>query len=291
MQETTQVRPLGLADLLRGIVRFYRSEFRLLVAVSAAAMMPLGLINIVTTCSKRSLAGLLVMGLTNLVSLAATTALCGAMIFAISDRYLNRESFLRGCYRRAIVGSVYWRIMGVQLLRNLVVIACLLIGLVVGLVIASIVVPPVSAAVVNSKWLLGVSASSLLMLLLTSPLWLRLFVAEQAVVFERLGVTSALSRSWNLIEGNVLKIGVVLLPELVLSCMYGAYVGTHMGHHLPWSVLAIRHVITILVGTLLLCPITMVAQTLWYFDLRARKGGLYISTLKREMGPESVDAQ
>jgi len=284
MQETTQVRPLGLADLLREIVRFYRSEFLLLVSVSAVVMIPSSLINNMSIGSGRSVAGLLISGLGGLFDLATTAALWGAMIFAVSDRYLDRQSCLIDCYRRAFMGSVYWRVMGVQVLQGLMVFGCLLIGGFIGFILTGIMIPPASKAFPPTL----IRLTLILTILLVSPLFVRLTVAAQAVVFERLRVGEALSRSWNLTEGNVLKNGIIFLIMSVLACAYGAYVGTHMGHHLPWSVLAIRHVVALLINTLFIGPISMVAQTLWYFDLRGRKEGLDTDTLKAELWRENA---
>jgi hypothetical protein len=115
--------------------------------------------------------------------------------------------------------------------------------------------------------------STLGLLLLIVPgvyLWIRWFVAPQAVVTEELEPNAGLHRSWDLVTGNWWRVfGIYLVVALIAAVAGGIFVVPLeiLASVTDWAQLS-------LLGTLISDPIFLsfqaLAGTLLYFDLRSR---------------------
>lgn len=135
-----------------------------------------------------------------------------------------------------------------------------------------------AGAVVTAGMVMGVLALVLPALLL----FVTLSLVTQAVTLEGAGVWRALSRSWSMVWRDIGKVLLVLLVMTVLTYVVTGIVTTPITvatlvmtflevDQALWYIL-----LSLLSGFLglLVAPVPVIAMTLLYFDLRARREGL-----------------
>jgi hypothetical protein len=123
-----------------------------------------------------------------------------------------------------------------------------------------------------------VVAVGFILLIIPGIIFLTLLaVAVPALVIERLGVTAAMSRSWNLAKGNFWHVlGTIIIAAIiagVVSGILGAIGGSSW--FLGWIFGSIGAIIT--------GPFTALVSVLLYLDLRTRSEALTSAQLRSEL--------
>jgi hypothetical protein len=206
---------------------------------------------------------------TLLLSVFAYPLMQGALIHATEQKCLGQSISIRQAYHAALRHAV--RLIG----------AWLLTGLLVLVMIASLICLPF-ALFGGVKWLFILTAVLAIGLPFGLYFDIKWLFVLQMVMLEESRVTQSLSRSGALVTGNWWRsLGIWVLLSLAPSFIFGILVSILLA---SWedpsgfAVIVLRGVFP----ALLLVPLSTIAQTLLYFDLRARREQ-YIS---RIMGGE-----
>jgi hypothetical protein len=243
-----RLRPLNLGDLLDETFALYRQNFALFAGIVAVLTI---IETIFSELARRSGS----LGLTLLVipiTLAFGALITGALSWAVSQRYLGKETSIGEAY--AAVGvATFFQLIG----------ASLLYGLIVAVGFVFLIIPGIIFLV-------------------------RFAFMPEAIVLEQRGVFDSLGRSWALVSGSfwrVLGYGLVIyiivfFIELVVG---GAIAGVlAAGGGLSFIRPAVSAIVSILVE-----PFRLTAFVLLYYDLRIRKEGFDLEQMARTMGSDA----
>jgi len=282
-----RLRPLGTADLLDETVELYKSNFVLILGISALVNAPIGLLSVIQSLHMY----LALLGFPLLLAMAAfTPVFTAAVIFAISDRYFNRPTTIEACYRRAFSGSIYWNMLGIGILQGVAVAACMMVAAAPAMVVVVVMMIGSRQPTFPSTAMAAMIAFMLVGALATAPLWVRLMLAGPAMVVERQGASSALGRSWTLIKGSVFRSTLVIVIAYVVvntvPSVLGGLLAPLTGHANYYDVPVLYRVTEqgiVLLARVMLAPLLVIAETLLYFDLRVRKEGLDLQLMAGEM--------
>ena len=299
----TQLRALNLGDILDQTFRVFRKHFLLLMGIIAVISVPVAVIQgfgawQYTQNFQQGISGRgvdtsdpsVVFGsaLTSSVPLLFTTLLStiaglfqtGALASAISELYLGRTISIGRAYRGVL------RRVGSLLLATLIVGFVFLAFVAVfsgAILIASLAGP---LGVVIFCLLVPVSLVFLGVAIAAATYWT--FVS-QAIVLEDRGAIAGLRRSWNLVRGSFWRVlGITLLIGLLVAVASSVPIlMTQFGVSLafPKSLAAqtVLNQVVAAVVTILLGPISAIAHTLLYYDLRVRKEGFDLELMARQL--------
>jgi hypothetical protein len=278
---STQLRPLGVGEILDVAIKAYSTNARTLITIGAIVGIPFqllsGLIELSTVSSADQVNGLFalhtgttdvhysqarVAGLvvTALIGSVVTLVVTAAMLKAVSDAYLGNlpgvGDSLRFAARR--IGSLFW----LYLLLGL--------GLTVGYI----------ALIVPGIWLYGAWS-----------------VATPVLLVEGLGGSAALRRSFRLVRRRWWSTAfTVLVATLMASIGSGVVVGAflvipHAADGSSILLAVIGSTIASSIAVALVQPFKAAVITVLYFDLRVRRDGLDLALLATGLGlPELADA-
>jgi hypothetical protein len=248
----------GVGDILTTAFELYRANAAKLLTIVAVVVVPLTLVIAIITVWLNNNADQVVQttvdpqtgqitSATVDTSTFGTTILLGlltALIVAVIQQLLT------GAITRGAAGSVLGRDVDVSAsysyalsrLWGLIGLA-ILIGIVVGIGFILLIIPGIIFLVFLS-------------------------VAIPAFVVERLGVTAAMSRSWNLVRNYWWHALGVIAVTYIITWVVGAILGAIGGSSLVgiWLTSAIAQIIT--------APFMALVLVLLYVDLRARHEGL-----------------
>ena len=300
----TQLRPLNLGDILDQTFRVFRKHFLLLMGIIAVISVPVAVLqgfgtwqytqNFQQGISGRgadssdptavfgsALTSSVPLLFTTLLSLIAGLFQTGALASAISELYLGRTITIGQAYR-----GVLRRVGSLLLLATLVAGLLFLVFVAVfsgAMLIASLAGP---LGVVILCLLVPVSLAFLGVALATSTYWM--FVS-QAIVLEDCGAIAGLRRSWNLVRGSFWRVlGITLFIGLLVT--FASSVPILMTQFsvslaFPKSLAAqtVLNQVVAAVVTILLGPISAIARTLLYYDLRVRKEGFDLELMARQL--------
>ncbi|MGC8862079.1 MAG: glycerophosphoryl diester phosphodiesterase membrane domain-containing protein [Armatimonadota bacterium] len=289
-----RLRPLGIADIIDETVELYRSNFVLLVGVSAVLNVPLvvliGLLGGSTGVG--GLGGSLV---SVVAAFVVGSAVTGALTFAVSERYVDRPVSVGEAYRRVLRQSVFFPFLGAIALKSLVVFAPMGAAAAVGFGAAG-------AAAINGSWsAFALAAAGMVGAMGLALAWaayfgVRLLLVEPAVILERVGAVGAMSRSWKLMAGSWWKgFGLFLIVTMVTGFVAAALTGpttfTIMSKNfakepVSRALIALDTIISAIVQTLV-APWPSIAWILLYYDVRIRKEGFDLELLARELEEKS----
>ncbi len=294
MEETVQLRPRGIGELLDQAVRLYRRNFFTFIAIIAIVQIPTTLISVLIsqftlnnfkTSGASEIEILSQMGSNvggNILVVIIASILQGiataALTRAIADNYLGEQTGFMDAYRK--IGKDWPRVLLALLLGFLINIL---------LVVWWIFIPCVG-------WISGIG-----MLIVFS-------IVTQftpiIIVLEHKNALDAIRRGWDLFRRrfwNVIGFYFLLAlfaqiitvaPATLASYLLGL-AATTLDSTL--TQILIQTGIT-LIMTLLYLPLQLAAMTLLYFDLRVRTEGFDLAllteqTLSEEMSAEGVTAQ
>ena len=303
---TGRFRPLGIVETVDAAFTLFRRNFLLIVAIAAVIAVPEALINLglthafdltsrydditainqrvsargnlITQSERDSLVNdvVVVMIYVALVVIVDFLVLQpigrAATVRAVSDRYLDRPASIGESFRAAL--RSFPALIGASALQ---------IGLFAGLVgvlIALVFVAGSNAAAVAV--LLGLAAIPVAVFL-----YVRWWVAPQAIVIERVGPLRGLGRSWTLTRGSFWR--TVWLALLLLLITSLATVALSLAVQTPLSSfgstayqLTVRTILGAVIGVLV-SPITLIATTLYYYDLRIRREAFDLEMLAESL--------
>jgi hypothetical protein len=287
-------RPMPLPELLDELFRLYRRHFSLIVGVSLLVALP-GLVWTLVTGTYRlnsaSYANLFVttgtstptfnsQQLSNLVgpillgllgSLILLPFSLGAVYRAVADVALGRPATIGTVLRETL--ARYWPLLGLIGLLILMFIGWI-IAEIIGFVL--LILPGLAvfcaAAYLAVRWSLTVAA----------------------MMAEDIGPIRGLGRSWNLVSGSWWRtLGILLIVGILQSIIsYGLVILFGLIATL-FTTGDFQAAIVQIGGTLLgalVSPITTIAVTLLYFDLRVRKEGLDLDQLAQQTSPGPAPA-
>jgi hypothetical protein len=183
-----------------------------------------------------------------------------ATVRAVSNLYLDKPASVGESFRAAL-----------RALAPLIGASILQIGLfagLVGILVLLVFVAGSDAATVGL--LLAVPAIPMALLL-----YIRWWVAPQAIVIERVGPIRGLARSWALTRGSFWRTLwlwlLLLLITGIASAVLTFAVQTPLSSFGSTAYqLTVRTIIGAVIGVLV-SPITLIASTLYYYDLRIRR--------------------
>ena len=263
-----QLEERGLTDILSETFVIYGRHFWKFVVLVAVVQVPATLLVFIPMEGR---AAALVFNFVNVIALMLAY---GATIYAVGQHYVTNSVSVGGCYAR-----VLWRVV------SIVVLAVILAALMVSVLLLSEVT---ALAVIP---LLLLAAASLL------GYAIYLTAAAPAVIIEGYRSLTALRRGFNLarssegrILGHLLVYSLVAVGMLVVLILpFGiAAVATTPEEEISTINLSPAMMLGSVVVGVVVPPVTYIATTLLYYDLRVRKEGYDVSRLSSEMGVASV---
>jgi len=290
---TGRFRAMSIPELIDGAFTLYRRNFLLIVAIAAVIQVPFAAVdyllyrvidvggrlddvnaltrqienqgNVATTTQRDALVGDFVALLAYVAVLFAIQFLVvrplsqAATVTAVSERYLERPASLGRSYAAALAR---WRPL---LAMVLIQVGLLVLG--AGVVVLLLVIAGSDA--VALPILLGVG-----LLIVAIVVAVRWSLGAQVVVVERTSGFGGLKRSWTLTRSRfwrtvwfmVLLWLITIVAALIISLVFT----------LPFSGAGnnVRQAVSQVGGTLanvFVVPLTLIAVTLYYYDLRIRR--------------------
>jgi hypothetical protein len=296
-------RPMGIAELVDAALTLYRRNFLLIVAIAAVVHVPFAILSVLLYQLSGAVSALDAAGfrggfaglaptphgtLTGAQSSALTSLLVDAAIVgavqllvvlpislaamsrAVGDRYLDRPVTVAGSYAAALRRG--GALLGGILLVVLLVVAEIAVGVaVIGLlgVVGPVGVVPAIAAVAVLGVVLAMTA-------------VRSTLLPQAVVIERLGGVAGIRRSWWLTRGAFWRTVAILLLVAVLQTLVGGLLAVPLQLLVSGAGLGTQQLVSQAagaVGEVLVSPLSLIALTLLYYDLRIRREAFDIEML------------
>lgn len=290
-----RLRPMGIMDILDETVELYKRNFVLLVGIAAFAFIPLLVLQLTTQRPNITESNIdpgkvvafaaMVLG-SVLLYLFMQTIATGALTFAISDRYLERETSVIGCYRRMFSPRVFFSFLGANLLVGAMGIAAIFPG--IALVIAGLAFEKSGGIIMIPFAILLIIAGAAAYIYVG----LRLAIVTPALLVETGAAIGAIKRSWNLMKGNLLKAAALLIIASVFVSIIEWMVTA------PFQIFQIRDAISgtakhvqtplaqILLSTIastIFMPVNSIVVILFYYDMRIRKEGFDLELLARDL--------
>jgi hypothetical protein len=293
-------RPLGIGELLDASFVLYRRNLLLLVAITAVVQVPFAILDLVifqvlgvgadldaagrpgffgTAASPNgslsdaqisTLKGLFIyMGIVGAVQMFVVLPLSlAAMSRAVSDRYLDRPASLGSSYAAAVRRG--GALLGAILLLILLV-AGLSVAAFVGIALATLAGPIgiVPAIALLLAWLLALPLVAV-----------RSTLFAQAIVVEGVGSLTGLRRSWRLTHRFFWRTFAIVLVVYLLQSVVGVVLQAPIS--LVVSGTGTQQLLGKAVGavtSVLVSPLSLIALTLVYYDLRIRKEAFDIEML------------
>jgi hypothetical protein len=276
---STQLRPLGVGEILDVAIKAYSKNARTLITIGALVGIPFellsGLIQLSTVSSADQLGGSFTLqpgstnvddsgarlagtGVTFLIGAVVTLVLTAATVKAVSDAYLGGVPSVRDSLRFAArrIGSLLW----------------LYLVLAIGLTVAFI------CLVVPAIWL-----------------YVAWSVATPVLLIEGLGGTVALRRSFRLVRGRWWPVAFTLLvARFIVSFVSGVVIALFLivPHAIDGgSILlgVIGSTIAGIVAVAVVQPAAAAIVTVLYFDLRVRRDGFDLALLAAGLGLPEAD--
>lgn len=257
----------GLGDILSTAFEVYRANAGKLITIVAMVVVPLTLLLAILTVALQNNAESIVQTTIDpqtgqITSATVDTSSFGTTILLTLISALLAaviQQLLTGALTKGAAGSVLGRTVDVKesygyalsRLWGLIGLA-ILVGLVVGFGFLLLIIPGIIFLVF-------------------------LAVATPSFVVERLGVTAAMSRSWNLVKGNWWHVFGVIVVTYILIWVVSAVLGAIGGTSLIgiWLTSAIAQIIT--------APFMALVGILLYVDLRSRNEGLTADQLGAQL--------
>lgn len=276
-------RAMGLAELLDEIFRLYRRQLALFAGLALVVTLPGAIIGLIagsyrsvswTTRFFQSLGNpdalqamaqtpppqqdpvlSLLAGILRLIMVPLTL---GVIVYAANEVMNGRPPTIV----RALEGTLarYWALAGLSLLFLLI--------LATGIMLVSI---PVTI------WML-----------------VRAGLSVPALVAEKVGPAQAVRRSAHLVEGRWWRtlgiFSLVWIMAWLVSALLGGFVGMIIGL-LPGLAEDLRGALIVIAGSLvgaLVVPVSYIAITLMYYDLRVRRDGFDLDQLAGQAQPPSA---
>ncbi len=336
MQAIPFPAPMSLGQLLDRAFRLYRARFGKLALTAALFFVPLAVISaLLMGVVANSYFGLLLGAVEQpaafdewtvlqasgaTIALSLTVSLFGLILGALAFLSLLAQADANAMGRELSIGasvrlgmSRFWPFVGMSLLVGLIASGVLLVVYLVFFILAFIFAGVIVAlaTVADSSRVAAVGATVLLLALVFGLMFLlllpfaylttRWLVAPVVIVTERLGPTTALSRSWRLTEDSfwrlfgllillfILNSVVLTLPLTLVQFAAFAAMTPQMFGLLNGALTGLGYLVSILWHPFLALTLTLV-----YYDLRVRKENfdleLRIQALEAAARPRTLPA-
>jgi hypothetical protein len=292
---------MSVGELLDATFSLYRRNFLLIAAISAVVQLPYAALIFVlyqTTSfasaqnafshisnTTRGLTQAQVNALVTLISVDSVLLVVSILVVlplavaattrAVSDRYLDRETSVGQSYAAAL------RRLGPLILQSLI-----LIGFVIGVfAVATAVLLLFVVAIGAAGGLLG-ALTFIAAIVFTVAVYVRTSLAPPAIVLENLSAWRGLRRSWNLVRGSSWRVfGIRLLVGLITFIIAAVLIGLFelAGTGLDTNGRFVLQQVLNAFANVFISPITYIAVTLLYYDMRIRKEGFDIEMLAQSL--------
>lgn len=303
---------MGIADILDETVELYKSSFVLLVGIAAVMYVPYSLVQRyfmgkftgltmqptlgepLPMSQLMQLLGVLVLSL--LYHFAVTPFVTGATTFAVSERFLGRNVTIAACFKRILNASMIGRLFLAVLFKFLALLVPILLIWLAVFVIAM-------AAATSHLAMIGVGLVLCVLglgaLVAALYLYMRLMLIETSLVVEGEGFIRALTRTWTLMPGSILKCLIMLfLAGIVTSIVSSitttptqlALAATTTKGASPAQWLLVLNAVIGTLGDTIMAPVTSIVPILLYYDIRVRKEGFDLELLANELDAKTRQA-
>jgi len=264
---------MSVGEILGKVFEAYRGNFLLLMGISAAYGVPLAFVQTLARYVRPS-GGNLAIVLGFLFGVLQPLA-WAAIVFATRDYYLDRQSSFSSCYRRVFERTTLRAVIGCEL------VAFVLLQL-----------PFAASAVLGDStekpmwWVVN------LWCLVAAYCGLRLLLAIPVCVLERVGARQALSRSWSLMKGSMLRAAWMLVLLCVIFGVLSAVITwptRGLAYARPGAAVSRSESVYVAyfgltsVSCTLWVPIAALLGTVLYHEIRVRKEGLDLKILAKEL--------
>ena len=279
-------RAQGIAELIDSAFTLYRRNLRLMLSIGAIPIVLKSVVEIVLAMVLIGpiINGSLVAPSGRLSNTAAATFIGGFAVYivvvlvidfvfqallqgtltqAVSQRYLGRPTSFGDSFKVGL--SRFWPLLGYSGILILVIFVAAIVAVIFALVTIGI------------GLLLLIPGAIALWLVFGGRIAMTIV---PCVVVERLGPIAALKRSWALTKGNGWRgVGFYLITVLVAFILGITFGGISSAFGLSY---VLQQVFTAVV-TVIVTPFTLIAYTLYYFDLRIRRENFDLEMLAEQV--------
>lgn len=280
----TQLRPRTFGEILDGAFQIFRRHFitlgvTTLLPSAISAVATIGLLG-ASARGELSAAAAIGMGLAWLVIVPATIVVWGALAWQTSEAWMGGDVAVSDGYRAGL--RSFWRLVGGGIVGYVLLWVGMMVVLVPIGIVAAIGVPLMAAggdaagAVVGGVMMVGVFVAMVLAGVLGGG---ALVYMLPAIVVEGLGPFRAVSRSWELARGALLRGGglvmvamlIAFLPMVAVMLLTGQFTGMFDPSAAPPSLgaLVVQQLGMLAVGAFT-TPFLVAAITVLYYDRRVR---------------------
>lgn len=278
----------GVMDILGDTFSIYWRHFRKFIVLVAVIQVPIGvlelLLSLVAPNSDWGLVGV------SVIDAMASMLVYGAMIFAVGQHLLVNDISVERSYIR-----VTWRIVSVAIPAFIV--GALFAALIWQAInIQGVVEPTTTAETLETEAALsallgaGIVIAVMVALLIFT---IYLVAIMPAIIVEGYRSTSAFRRASELLQGSKLRVlGHLLIYGFVVLGLFFALsipsfiLGAAVSGEAQSSAASAVGIVLNRVVSILVAPVTFIATTLLYYDLRIRKENYDMERLSTEMGYE-----
>lgn len=302
------MRPMGIADILDETVELYKTSFVLLVGIAAVMHVPAsflqryflgrftGFSSHPTPDGAPPIAEIfMLMGamcMSALYYFVATPIVTGALTYAISERYLGRQVTILDSFKRILNISVLGQLLLAILIQGAAMMApiCVLYAAIFAGAMMVAVAHAGTAAIVIVVVLCTIVGLGALVAAIY--LVLRLALIETSIVVEMKGIGHALTRTWTLMPGSILKCFVLVFLASAVSYLVsfavtipfqGLIASSMFKGGSPSQVLLILNAVLGASADTVLAPVLSIVTILLYYDIRVRKEGYDLELLASEL--------
>ena len=277
----------GVMDIMGDTFSIYWRHFRKFIVLVAVIQVPIAvielLLSLVAPNSDWPLVGV------SVIDVMASMLVYGAMIFAVSQHMLANDVSVERSYIRVI-----WRIVSVA-------IPALIVGVLFAVLmwqaisIQGVVEPTTTETLETEAALSALLGAGVVIGVMVALLIFTIYLVAimPAIIIEGYRSTSAFGRASELLQGSKLRVlGHLLIYGFVALGLFFALsipsfiLGSAVSGEAQSFVTSAVGIVLNRIVSILIAPVTFIATTLLYYDLRIRKENYDLERLSMEMGYE-----
>ena len=288
-REDRQLVERGVIDILSETFAIYWRHFASFVLLIAVIQVPIGILEMALTLIERE--SIWVTLVITVMDGVFSTFVYAAIVFAVGQYYLVNQVTVGECYTRAL-----WRVVSLAAIA-------VVFGILLSLIMSAAFTVSDPALTVETQEaaqpeISGSVLIALAVMLMALPVLLvfsiYMVVVMPALIVEGHHVQSALRRSFELtsnarwrILGHLVVYSFVAVGLLIaVNTPFFLLGGALSSGETPSLLTSLVGVIGSRASSILIAPVTFIAATLLYYDLRVRKENYDIPRLAQEMGYE-----
>lgn len=288
-REDRQLVERGVIDILSETFAIYWRHFASFVLLVAVIQVPIGILEMALMLIERE--SIWVTLVITVIDGVFSTFVYAAIVFAVGQYYLVNQVTVGECYTRAL-----WRVVSLAAIA-------VVFGILLSLIMSAVFMVSDPALTVEAQQaaqpeISGSALIALAVMLLALPVLLifsiYMVVVMPALIVEGHHVQSALQRSFELtrnarwrILGHLVVYSFVAVGLLIaVNTPFFLLGGAVSSGETPSLLTSLVGVIGSRASSILIAPVTFIAATLLYYDLRVRKENYDIERLSTEMGYE-----